>query len=256
MKVRPATRGDLAFIRGLHPELRIDDPPPSVEELEAILPELTVAEREGSLAGYARLRLSPVAVLANLVTAPAARRTGAGKALLVDAASRARSAGQARWSLNVRSDNAAAIALYRRFGFIEIERSSVLRLSREVRATIAADAKARSRVLTPDEGVALEQVHALRTGALSRGTNHAAEQEGVLAGLFGFSAALPGCRPFFAVSPASLGAVLAAIEPLLADREARLTVTPHQQEITGALLRAGGELRFEVIAMEATTGAR
>ncbi|MCW5772245.1 MAG: GNAT family N-acetyltransferase [Rhodospirillaceae bacterium] len=53
---------------------------------------------------------------------PAQRRSGCGIALLENCAARARSAGAHRLLLEVADDNAAAIALYRRAGFVEAGR--------------------------------------------------------------------------------------------------------------------------------------
>ena len=81
---------------------------------------LRVAEADGRLAGYALVFLrrgSTVARLYSIVVDPVARGTGIGVALLRDACAQARRAG-CRWlRLEVRTDNAAALALYRREGF-------------------------------------------------------------------------------------------------------------------------------------------
>lgn len=54
----------------------------------------------------------------DVVTAPEARRTGVGRALLVEAIGEARRRGAARSLLEVRRSNAPAIALYRALGFL------------------------------------------------------------------------------------------------------------------------------------------
>lgn len=81
---------------------------------------LRVAEVDGRIFGYALTFLrrgSTLARLYSIVVDPAARGTGIGVALLRDAAAQARLASSRALRLEVRTDNAAAIALYRREGF-------------------------------------------------------------------------------------------------------------------------------------------
>ena len=81
---------------------------------------LRVAELDGALAGYALVflrRAAAVARLYSIAVDPARRGAGIGAALLADSERQARAAGRDRLRLEVRADNAAAIALYQREGF-------------------------------------------------------------------------------------------------------------------------------------------
>ena len=80
---------------------------------------LRVLENEGTIQGYALLLMrgnSRIARLYSIAVDPQARGTGAGRALLLDAFAQADEAACQRLRLEVRSDNAAAIALYLKAG--------------------------------------------------------------------------------------------------------------------------------------------
>ena len=72
---------------------------------------------DGHLAGYLICaRYDDVWHLMNVAVDPAHRRRGVGSALLTEMVARAEY-GRGRYTLEVRTSNAAAIELYRRFGF-------------------------------------------------------------------------------------------------------------------------------------------
>ena len=79
---------------------------------------------EGGLVAFGQaLRRSPCrAHLARLIVRPDARRRGIGRALVQELLSRAAGAGLSSVTLNVYSDNAAALALYTDLGFRRAER--------------------------------------------------------------------------------------------------------------------------------------
>jgi ribosomal protein S18 acetylase RimI-like enzyme len=90
-----------------------------------------VCEIDGTLAGYIRLKpATPLPENAHVIgvfglaVAPAARRRGAGSALLAAAEEFARGQGARKLSLRVLSTNAPAIRLYERLGF---QREGLLR---------------------------------------------------------------------------------------------------------------------------------
>ena len=79
-----------------------------------------VAERAGRAVGFVHAQIHPgeppTAELYGMWVAPAARRTGAGRALVDAIAAWARSRGATRLALNVTQGNAAAERLYERAG--------------------------------------------------------------------------------------------------------------------------------------------
>lgn len=140
MQVRGATRRDadavLRLLAGIYSEgvYFVGDGPESRGSLSARLsgddPQRSlylVAERDEEVVGWLELHRSPasrlrhVAIL-TLAVAPTARRRGVGRALLKSCYGWCRRVGVLKVSLNVRSSNSAAIALYESEGF-EVEGS-------------------------------------------------------------------------------------------------------------------------------------
>jgi ribosomal-protein-alanine N-acetyltransferase len=82
-----------------------------------------VAELEGEVVGYAVASLGgDIAELQRIGVTPASRRTGIATALLDEVVAEAPGAGANRLLLEVREDNAGALAFYADRGFIEIDR--------------------------------------------------------------------------------------------------------------------------------------
>ena len=101
--------------------------PWSVEQFWGELAQPTrhylVAEDDGVICGYAGLfRLPPDADVQTIAVAPDRQGAGLGATLLRALLDDARDCGSVL--LEVRSDNAAAISLYRRFGFEVVSRRS------------------------------------------------------------------------------------------------------------------------------------
>jgi [ribosomal protein S18]-alanine N-acetyltransferase len=86
---------------------------------------LLVAERAEQLVGFAVGKVigsgpDTMAELESVVVAEEARRAGIGRALLEGVLAWCREMGAAEVELEVRSENSAAIALYRRMAFVEV----------------------------------------------------------------------------------------------------------------------------------------
>jgi ribosomal protein S18 acetylase RimI-like enzyme len=87
---------------------------------------ILVAEREDSgivgicqmYPSFCSVAAAPIALLYDLFVAPAARRGGAGRALLLAAAEHARRSGAVRMELATARSNAAAQALYESLGWV------------------------------------------------------------------------------------------------------------------------------------------
>ena len=81
--------------------------------------EMLVSERGGRIVGYAGYqRALDEAQIANVATAPEARRTGVAREILCDLIRRWKEQGLASATLEVRPSNAAAISLYASLGFV------------------------------------------------------------------------------------------------------------------------------------------
>lgn len=89
-------------------------------ELARSYARVWVAREEGEVRGFLLAWwLGGELEIQTVATAPAARRRGVGAALVAAALSEAREHGAERVLLEVRASNEAALALYRRAGFVE-----------------------------------------------------------------------------------------------------------------------------------------
>jgi [ribosomal protein S18]-alanine N-acetyltransferase len=124
--VRPATPEDLADVVALEADnLGVDAWSENLlaEGLAGRLPTIhyLVAEVDGAVLGHAVTSLAgDIAELQRIAVAPAARRAGVASELLEAAVALA--AGADRMLLEVREDNAGALAFYAARGFVEVDR--------------------------------------------------------------------------------------------------------------------------------------
>ena len=82
-----------------------------------------VADLDGPVVGYAVASYAgDIAELQRIGVSPALRRTGVASALLAEVVAEAPGTGADRLILEVREDNAAALAFYASRGFVEIDR--------------------------------------------------------------------------------------------------------------------------------------
>lgn len=123
--IRPATGDDLDALAGLEAELFGADAWSAdsvASELCAAGRLVTVAEQDGRVVAYAITILAgDVADLARIGVRPGAQRSGIGRALLGHAVGAARTAGADRMLLEVSGANAAALGLYARAGFTQVD---------------------------------------------------------------------------------------------------------------------------------------
>lgn len=132
MTVRRATEQDLEALRRLYVDFmaEVPDPPHVDADPETELEEVAeivrtevavVAERDGEVSGFALLRRrSPrLVALTDLYVVPAVRRQGVAAALLRDGIEAFRGQGVEHVELDVLTSNAAARAVYARWGFRE-----------------------------------------------------------------------------------------------------------------------------------------
>jgi ribosomal-protein-alanine N-acetyltransferase len=106
--------GDDAWSAGLI-RVGVDGDVPTVRYL--------VAEHDGDVVGYAVASYAgDIAELQRIGVSPALRRTGLASALLAEVVAEAPRTGADRLILEVREDNAGALAFYASRGFVEIDR--------------------------------------------------------------------------------------------------------------------------------------
>src|SRR6476659_9411441 len=128
--VRRAQPADYPAYARLFPELLIDDPVPSREVwLAEFAPTTWIATIDEAVVGYCFFQeFAQAGYVRNIVVAPGARNRGVGRALMHATADLLRAHGKPTWRLNVKPDNAAALALYERLGFQRRYASKALRL--------------------------------------------------------------------------------------------------------------------------------
>lgn len=261
--IRMAGGGDYEAFRRLMSELGVDDPIPTPERFtKEMAPAILVAEQTDAsreILGYVLYDvLSRVVYVRHLVSAPAARRTGVGRALLHAVAEKARANGATSWVINVKLDNVAAIALYESVGFrkttkvhaVRIDWADVERVAKDVDG-ISIDA------LSPGDDAAVETSLDLLCGqlasarALGGRTFHVARHGDRYAGVCVFNPTFPGTYPFKAASPEIAFALLRAARPHAPPDQTFVNMKLDDLEaVKHGILAAGGTLRLEVQALE------
>jgi hypothetical protein len=190
-------------------------------------------------------------VVRNVVVAPLARRRGVGAALLLAVVARARALGATRWALNVRPDNAPALALYGRLGLALRHRSVALRvpwamLSRLPRRALTVATP------TPDELPRLEAALGVPGGLLAalggRLVRWVHDDGGMPLALGAYAPDFPGVAPLRAKEPEALRALLEAFAEAAPRKGSWVQLFVEGDDALATALRvAGAEVRLEVL---------
>ena len=128
MTIRPATAGDVDAIAALERDNLGGDAWSEALVAEGVaghLPTVVylVADVDGVVVGHAVASVvADIAELQRIAVDPARRRTGLATLLLDAVVRAARAAGADRLLLEVREDNAGALAFYAARGFVEVDR--------------------------------------------------------------------------------------------------------------------------------------
>jgi L-amino acid N-acyltransferase YncA len=255
--IRPARPEDHEAFTRLFPELRVDDPTPSFEKWCAeLVPTTLVAEEHGVVIGYAWFQaFAEEGLVRNIVVAPSHQGRAIGRSLLLDVAERLRALGLRRWALNVKPDNAPALALYRRLGFVETYRSVALSFDWALVDTLPPTPFI-AEPIAPSDDEQAEVDQRLPRGSLAR---HRAMKGRMLqcvrvgahvAGAAVFVPSFPGAYPFRADDLAVARALLLGLRPH-ATAPVMKTVIEGQPALAEGLLRHGAEVRLEILHLEA-----
>lgn len=260
--LRPAVAEDYDAFVPLFAELAIPEPAPSREAFGArFITNMTVAVAGDELVGFIRWRAyGDLAHIINVVTHPAWRGQRIGQQLLEAVREQVRAAGCTQWYLNVKQDNASAIALYVRCGFATESTASVLRMSWAVVRTLPVPTDVVATVGAPAEDAVLATTFQLPLGRVVFSRERSqflvahALPDPAPRGCAAFYAGMPGIAPLCASDLGSAGALLHAClafaEP---DVDALTVVVERDAALAAQLLAQGAALQFELFTMTART---
>jgi ribosomal protein S18 acetylase RimI-like enzyme len=254
MEIRAATAADYDAYVALLPELGVDDPTPSRERFgNELVARMTIACEGDEVVGYVLADvMATTGYIRNIVTAPGRRGRGVGRAMMDDMRTRFRVAGATTWCLNVKPDNAAAIALYERCGMRRAFRSCSIRVGRELALPEPPDDVVLAPVASAEDEE-LERAFGLLRGQLE--TSRVRLSRRVLqlrhgdtaVGVAVFSDSFPGAFPFRTRDPALAAAFVVRLRELCPAGALFLQVGVEDDEpLRAAIVALGGVVRLEI----------
>lgn len=257
--IRSARASDHAAFSTLFPELRVDDPTPSLERWTTeMVPTTFVAEESGTVVGYTYFQVfAGEGIIRHLVVAPSHHGRRIGQQLMTSAAEVMRRAGATRWSLNVKPDNVPALRLYRRMGMKEQHHSQSLRFAWTLPARLPSPgASVTPFEISPAQDAEVEAIGFPRgmlanARALPHRVLMAVRESTKVVGAAVFNPTFPGAYPFRADSPAAARALLEALQPCaLAEPPYMQVVIEGQPSLAQALVEAGAVVRLDIVHLE------
>lgn len=259
-----ATAADYpAFVR-LFPELAVPDPLPSAQRFaEVIAPQAVFAREGGAIVGYASSRPRGDRLhVVHVITDPAHRRRGVGRALMQELSQRARVAGLRRWMLNVKPDNVAALRLYAECGLQIALECVQLRLAwTDVAKLPSPPVGTATAILAPSDDRRVEDALGLGPGDLSSCRVSpgrvflGASADGVPVACVAFDPAFPGAPVLRARSPWHARALLDGLLPhALPQHQGLFVFLEGDPALESALVGVGAELTMRVLRMEGDIG--
>lgn len=265
VRVRPARLSDCAAFVTLFPELAVPDPIPTEQRFaKELVPTAVVAELGARgpepIVGYAYFQLmGRTLYVRHVITGPTARRRGVGLALMEALRAHGLANACVDWCLNVKPDNDAGLALYRRVGMSEAFASVSLAVPWTV---VPESAPAHAHAVRPidagdDARVELAmrmidgQLATLRAVGPDRVLLMLEEGHGEVAGAAVFHPHFPGAYPFRVARPELTLPMLAALRPYA--READLVinvVVEGQADVADALVSKGAIVTLSSVHMK------
>lgn len=252
-RLRPAGPDDHPTFARLFPELGTDDAVPDRPRFEEqLMVDTTIVELGGRPVGYAYAQtLETTGYVRHLVVDRAARRRGVGRRVLAELAGRFRAAGCERWCLNVKPDNAAAIALYESCGMRRLHATQVVRLAWGDEERLPARPCV-AVVLDPGDEPAFEDRFSTPRGLLAARREAGqlalgARVDGEPAGLASFDPRFPGSFPFRAID----GGVARALIDACRERRAPIVDAEHRWRERGhqVVVEDDGALAAQLIGL-------
>lgn len=261
--IRPARRDDHARIGLWYPELGSGDEIAPLEAwAEKELDNTTVAELGGEPVGFCHAHvLDGEGYVRQLVSDPAVRRQGVGRALLEAFLDSLRAQRFERWRLNVKPENVQAVTLYRSLGLEVVHESVALDFPWEwLEQRGEREPTARVREPEPHEYERLEAALGVPPGLIA-GKSMAADtfvrviEDDGPRGLGVFDTSFPGCFPFRAESFTYAVQLLRALQPLASQPQMRI-VLEGAPELDASFLAAGATAHLRFVHMAGPVGGR
>jgi GNAT superfamily N-acetyltransferase len=248
-----------AFVR-LAPELAVADPLPSAERFAELIAPQAIFARDGDvIVGYAWSRPRGERMhVCHVITDPAHRRRGVGRAIMLELSKRARAAGFRRWMLHVKPENVAALELYAECGMQIVLESAQLQLAWADVAKLPSppDGTATSAI-APSEDARVEQALGMAPGdfsscrALPGRVFVGAAADGVPVACAAFDPTFPAAPMLRARSAGYARAVLEGLLPYALPQHSRLFVfVEGDPALEATLVGIGAQVTMRVLRME------
>lgn len=256
LRIRPARPEDYPCFVRWFPMLESGDRTPTLQEwTRALVPETIIAELNGAPAGYCRAQVFGLdGYVRHLVVEPALRRSGAGRAMLERVRASMRVEGCARWRINVKPDNVAAVRLYSSLGMKTAHACASIRFEWALLDALPQPSGSLS-IVEPDaeQRRALESTYGLPMGQLAtadvRDDAHVRAVQGAdLQGVALFDAALPGAFPFRTESVDAAMTLLHGLQPL-ATQASMGIVVEDDDALDRLMVDAGVRVPFRFVHM-------
>jgi ribosomal protein S18 acetylase RimI-like enzyme len=250
MRIRDARPEDHDLFCRFYAELAVPDATPDAARWTTELcPGAYFVEDRGETVAYAMLLpRGEAGHVVHVVVDPAHRGRGLGKVLMDEAARRLRAAGCRRWFLNVREQNVAGIALYRKQGMRTAFRASSMRLDDVVVRALPAGPGVSVTTLTEAEARAAEAKYTLYEGSVNRppGIGLGAWKGGKLCGAARFVPAMARSAPFKVADAGTVRPLCDAMRARLPAGSSVKVVLEGQPDVAAWLMKLGGieELRL------------
>jgi ribosomal protein S18 acetylase RimI-like enzyme len=261
--VSPGTAADYPAFTRLFPELAVPDPVPSAERFAVAIAQQAIFLRDvDAVVGYAWARPRGERLhVVHVITDPAHRRRGVGRALMNALAERGRAAGLRRWMLNVKPENTAARELYTRCGMQVVLEGASLRLAWADVARLEPAPGVTVRPLEPADDAHFEDALGLARGDLSAcralpgRVFLGAELGGTPVGCVAFDPSFPGAPLLRVRSPEHARALLEGIRPHAQPEHDRVfAVVEGDAALEAALVAGGAEVVLRTLRMEGNIG--
>lgn len=257
---RPARPDDHPAFVALFPELGVDDAIPGPSEWWTHMgPHTLVFERDGHVVAYIYFQiLAGEGYVRHVVVHPDHRARGLGRVMMAAVARQLRAARCSHWRLNVKPDNAPALALYHRVGMRVAHRSCAVRLTWPMTDRLPDDDLSLTTCpIDPADDDALESCFKLPRGQLAdmradpRRVNLRLLDPAAPAAPLGFacfSPNFPGAFPFRVARPNLARPLLAGMRPHALPEHAGLQLVIEDDDpLTQQLLAAGAQVHLEFL---------